>query len=697
MIRKIKDILVFLGKPVYVVLKTIGKCLRSVGKIRIKINLKIKLAWGWFFGSIIFFSLSTVMVWMYESILVDLPSVNGIYKPPQLTTKILDRKGRVLYKFYQDQNRSWVKYEQIPKSLVEATVAIEDKEFFEHKGISIKGTAQALWYNLFKKEENENLRGGSTLTQQMVKNVFFNSEKSIKRKLKEAVLAILIEQRMSKEEILERYFNQVAYGGEVYGAQEASERYFGKNVWEINTAEATYLAGLPAAPSSYSPIVGNGQYAKERQKQVIDQMIKAGTLTDQRGEEIKKEEIKLADFERKIEAPHFVFYVRDWLSTKYGFDDLSTRGLTIRTSLDLEAQRMAQAVVAEEVKKVGRLRISNGASIIIDVRNGDILAMVGSKDYWADDIDGKYNVTTALRQPGSSIKPINYLLALKNGANLLTPIDDAPVTYYVPGQKPYSPQNYNGKYMGRVSLTTALANSLNVPSVKFLEKNGVNQMIDLATKMGITTWQDKSRFGLALALGGGEVKMIDMAQAYSIFANTGTKIEIDPILEINNYLGENLFSKETKKEDVVEAKYAFLINRILWDDSARSAIFGVNSKLKIAGKTVAVKTGTTNELRDNWCIGWTPTYLVATWVGNNDNSSMSWVASGILGATPIWNRIMQQMLVNKPDQRWSIPEGVYKARACGREEFFTDGREKEVACISRPESLANKDNPPETE
>ncbi len=691
MIRKIIGILVFLGKPGYRVLAEIVRLTRQI-------KLRVRLAWGWFLMSMIMFFLSMAMVWVYESILVDLPNVNNIYKPPQLTTKILDRKGRVLYKFYRDENRSWVSFDQIPKSLIDATIAIEDKEFFYHKGISLRGVVKALWYNLFKKDEQDKLRGGSTLTQQMVKNVFFGNEKSVERKLKEAVLAILVEQRMSKEEILERYFNQVAYGGEIYGVQEAALKYFGKNVWEINSGQAAYLAGLPAAPSSYSPIAGNGEYALSRQRHVIDEMVKAGFFSQQAAEEVKKEEINLVDFERKIEAPHFVFFVREWLLDKYGFDDLATRGLTVKTSLDLEVQRMAEMVVEEEAKRVARLGISNGAALVVDIRNGDILAMVGSKDYWAKDIDGKYNVVTALRQPGSSIKPINYLLALKKGANLLTSIDDTPVTYPAgAGQKPYNPQNYNGKYMGKVSLTTALANSLNVPSVKFLDKNGVDNMIDLAEDMGITTWKDRSRFGLALALGGGEVKMTEMAQAYSIFANLGKKVDIDPILEIDNYLGENIFSKEVKKSEVVEAKYAFLINRVLWDDSARSAIFGLNSRLKIPGKTVAVKTGTTNNLRDNWCIGWTPTYLVAAWVGNNNNSPMSWVASGISGATPIWNRIMSQMLLDKPDQMWEVPDGVYKAVVCNKEEYFTDGREKEVECPSRLESVASKENRPGAE
>jgi membrane peptidoglycan carboxypeptidase len=376
-----------------------------------------------------------------------------------------------------------------------------------------------------------------------------------------------------------------------------------------------------------------------------------------------------------------VFYIRDLLQEKYGFYDIGRLGLTIKTTLDYEIQKMVEIIVLDEINKVKRLRISNGAVLVLGVKMGDVLAMVGSKDYYSKEIDGKYNVTTALRQPGSSIKPINYLLALKNGKSMMTMIDDSPITFPSDwGQKPYTPQNYNGKFMGRVTLKTALASSLNVPSVKLLAENGVNNMIDQAEAMGITTWQDRSRFGLALALGSGEVKMTEIAQAYSIFANLGKKVEINPIMSVDNYLGENLFSKEIEEKEVVEPEYAFLINNTLSDNDARTPIFGPNSKLKIANKTVAVKTGTTNNLKDNWCIGWTPSLLVAAWVGNNDSTPMSWVASGISGATPIWNRIMTEILKDKPGEKWEVPMGVYKATVCGKEDYFTNNQEENVKC-----------------
>jgi membrane peptidoglycan carboxypeptidase len=618
--------------------------------------------------------------WFYEKIIVDLPNVNEIYNPPKMSTKILDRNGNLLFKFYRDENRSWVPFDKIPQSLIQATLAIEDKDYYNHHGLSLKGMAQAVFYNIFKKGQNQNLRGGSTITQQLVKNVFFSDEKTVTRKIKEAVLSILVEKKLTKNEILERYFNQVSYGGDTYGVEEASLKYFGKDVWNIDAAEAAYLAGLPAAPSSYSPFGDDPGLGFIRQKRVVEEMVSDGFINSEKANEMLSEKINIIDNEPNIQAPHFVFYVKDYLEKNFGFENIDRRGLTITTSLDLDLQKKAEAVVKDEIGKDKSLRISNGAALITDPKDGQILAMVGSKDYYAGDIDGKYNVTTALRQPGSSIKPINYLLALMKGWTLASTVEDEPVVYQISGQKPYAPQDYDGKFRGLVTLRTALASSLNVPSVRVLAQDGVNNMIDLGQLMGITTWEDRSRFGLALALGSGEVKMTDMATAYGIFANLGKKAELNPILEIDNYLGETIYKAKTEEQAVVDPKLAFMIDDVLSDNNARAPIFGLNSKLKINGKTVAVKTGTTNILRDNWCIGWTPSYLVAAWVGNNDDTPMSWVASGISGATPIWSRIMTDLLAKKADEPWQAPNGVYKANVCGRDEYFINGTEKNVVC-----------------
>lgn len=638
LLQAVKKVLIFLGFPVYFLLK--------------RLILEDKKG---FVGSVFLLSMTAGLIFIYANVLRDLPNINLIYNPPNLSTIILDRNGKVLYKFYTDENRTWVKLDKIPESLIWATLAIEDKKFYEHHGLSLNGIFMALIYN-FRINDKVAIRGGSTITQQLVKNVFFDRSKTWTRKAKEAVLAIQLEMKLSKDEILERYLNQVAYGGETYGAQEAALKYFGKNVWEINTAQAAFLAGLPAAPSSYSPFSGNIDYAYSRQKHVIKEMVNAGYINDQVAQEANDQAINIIEERRNITAPHFVFYVKKLIEDKFGFTNIDRLGLKITTTLDSDIQKNVEEVVEQELLGIKNLNISNGAAMVVDVKTGDVLAMVGSKDYYAKDIDGKVNVTTSLRQPGSSIKPINYLLALQNGSTLETIIEDTPVSYQIPGQKPYTPQNYTGRFMGKVTLKTALASSLNVPSVKLLNENGVDNMINLAEKMGITTWTDRSRFGLALALGSGEVKMIEMIQAYSTFANMGEKVKMDPILKIDNYLSENIFEKQIEAEKIFEPEYAFLINNILSDDKARSPVFGLNSKLKIPNKTVAVKTGTTNSLKDNWCIGWTPSYIVAAWVGNNDGTPMSWVASGVTGATPIWNKIINDVLKDKKDEGWIKPE-----------------------------------------
>lgn len=682
--------LVLLGRPLLWLIKTVfvlfarGCKTIGAGIIFFAVGLRkicLLVRWRYLIIGWVLFGLGSGTFWFYEEIIKELPNINLIYNPPILSSKIYDKNGRLLYKFYKEENRSWTSLDKIPQSLIWATLAIEDKNFYTHRGISIKGIANASIYNFFKRDKDDSLRGGSTITQQLVKNVFLSSEKSWTRKLKEAILAIMLETKMNKNEILERYFNQVPYGGDTYGAQEAAWKYFGKNVWEIDMAEATFLAGLPAAPSSYSPFGSNPEFAILRQRHVIDEMVKAGYIDETRAEGLKNNQLEIGEERIRLVAPHFVFYVRNIVEEDYGFSNFERLGLKITTSLDTATQEMAQRVVLEEVEKVENLRISNGAALVIDVKSGDILAMVGSKNYYANDIDGKYNVTTALRQPGSSIKPVNYLLALMNGWSLTSAIDDTPVAYYINGQAPYTPQNYNGKYMGRVTLKTALASSLNVPSVKLLSENGVDNMISLAKSMGINSWEDRSRFGLALALGSGEVKMTELSQAYSVFANLGDRVEINPVIRIENYLGEVVMEKETNREELIDPGYAFLINNALSDNQARTPIFGPNSLLKIDGKTVAVKTGTTNNLKDNWCIGWTPSFLVAAWVGNNNSQPMSWVASGVTGATPIWNKIMKNILSDKPDEQWNMPESVYKATICGKEDYYMNGSENRVKCI----------------
>jgi len=658
--RFLKNILIGIGKPFYWIFTT----------------FKSKY-WLVMILIIIVGGLSFSAGYIYRETIGSLPDIDKIEILPPMSSKIVDRQGRLLYKFYRDENRSWIPLDRIPQSLIWATIAVEDKEFYKHNGFSVKGIIRAAIFNIKNKGE---MRGGSTITQQLVKNVFLSNEKTWKRKIVEAILAVMLEWKLDKNQILERYFNQVAYGGEAYGVQEASMKYFGKNIWEINMAEATFLAGLPAAPSLYSPYK-DIELSWARQKQVVTEMVEAGYINEEVATDILTTKIEISKSQTEIKYPHFVFYVKDYLEKELGFTNVDRQGLTIATTIDSEIQDMTEKIVAEEVAKVANLHISNGAAVVIDMENGDVLAMVGSKDYWASDIDGKFNVTLSPRQPGSSIKPINYSLAFNRGMSLLSSIDDSPVTYKIAGQKNYSPKNYNDKYAGRVTLKQAIASSLNVPSVKLLNENGIKNMIELGKKMGITSWEDKNRFGLSLALGAGEVKMIELAGAYSTFARLGNRVVINPIVKIKNYKNEIIMAKEIKTVEVMDEKIAFLINMALSDDKARQLVFAPGSKLNIPGKTVAVKTGTSNNLRDNWCIGWTPSVMVVAWVGNNDNTPMSWVASGISGATPIWNRVMSQLLSNKQDENWSAPVGVYMQNVCGKDEYFIDGTEKNVSCI----------------
>ncbi|HUV72142.1 MAG TPA: PBP1A family penicillin-binding protein [Clostridia bacterium] len=662
----------------------------SFPKIRLPV-FKLKIPWrlsGLLLGA--FFSL---LIFSYGSYLIfkDLPSPQKLSKREQsLTTKIYDHDGQLLYKVYRGKNRTPVSLDQLPTYLIQATIAIEDKDFYRHPGLSFPGIIRAAYQNLFQGKKS----GGSTITQQLIKNALLSSEKTWRRKIKEAILALLVEKMYAKDKILEMYLNEVGYGGSAYGIEEAAQKYFGKHAKELNLAEASLLAGLPASPTKFSPFGHNPYSAKERQATVLRRMVEDGYLTEAQREETLKEEIILAPQRIEILAPHFVMYVKDLLVQKYGEKMVAEGGLEVTTSLDLEIQEIAQATVQEEVKKLGNLRISNGAALVTNPKTGEVLAMVGSKDYFAQDIDGNVNVTTSARQPGSSIKPVNYSIALENGFTTATIIDDSAITYQVPGQPPYSPQNYDNQFHGPIPLRVALGSSYNVPAVKVLASFGVKKMVQRGQEMGITTWEDQSRFGLSLTLGSGEVKMTDMAVVYGVLANNGIRVDLNPILEVKDSKGKILERHSQGKETpVLNPGVAFLLTYILSDNSARTPAFGPNSLLYIPNRQVAVKTGTTQNMRDNWTIGYTPSFLVATWVGNNDSSSMSYVASGVTGASPIWRKIMDQLLENKPKETFNQPEEIVEVEICQptgtltclgcpsvKKEYFLQGTEPKLAC-----------------
>ena len=643
----------------------------------------------------VFLSLNTYFL-ILDTIFKDLPSPQKLSKQEQiLTTKIYDRNYQLLYKIFRGENRTPVKLADLPRSFIYATIAIEDKDFYRHRGLSPRGILRAAYLYLFKAKTT----GGSTITQQLVKNTLLNSEKTLRRKIKEAILAILVEQKYSKDQILEMYLNQVGYGGAAYGIEEASQKYFGKHAKDLNMAEGALLAGLTASPTKFSPFGLHPEMAKERQAAVLRRMAEDGYITEEEEKKTKEQELKFAPQRDEIFAPHFVMYVKELLVQKYGEKAVENGGLEVTTSLDLNLQEAAQKIVNEEVKKLGDLHITNGAAFITNPKTGEILAMVGSKDYFAKDIQGNFNVTTALRQPGSSIKPVNYSIALENGFTPATLLDDSPITYQVPGQEPYSPKNYDNRFHGQIPLRTALGSSYNVPAVKVLAAFGVKKMIGRGKEMGITTWENQSRYGLSLTLGGGEVKMTDLAVVYGVLANSGVRVDLNPILEVKDSTGKilekNLQGQETP---VLNPGVAFLLTNILSDNSARTPAFGPASQLFIPNRSVAVKTGTTQNLRDNWTIGYTPSRLVAVWVGNNDNSPMSWVASGVTGASPIWRKIMDSLLINSPVEDFPKPDEVKEVEICTltgtlvcngcpsvKKEYFLTGTEPRFACA--PEKI----------
>ncbi|GIW63052.1 MAG: hypothetical protein KatS3mg090_0878 [Patescibacteria group bacterium] len=613
---------------------------------------------------------------------------NNLPKPDSLTTKhiplsthIYDRNGRLLYEVYRDENRTAVKLQDLPEYVKQATIAIEDKDFYKHNGVSpIGGILRATKEILLKQE----LQGGSTITQQLIKTSLLTPERTIERKIKEIILALWAERIYSKDEILQMYLNQIPYGGSAYGIEEASQLYFEKSAKDLSLEEAALLAGLPKAPSLYSPY-NDIKLAKARRDTVLKAMYEQGYINKDRYEESIKTEVKVKPAKIKIKAPHFVFYVRQKLEEMYGRDMVEEGGLRVYTSLDLQIQEEAERIVKEEIEKVKDLNVSNGAVLVTRPSTGEILAMVGSVDFFATP-SGSYNVTTALRQPGSSIKPILYSLALQKGFTSATIIHDSPVSYRLPNGRIYQPENYDGRFHGPVPLRYALANSYNIPAVKTLNKIGVTEFINYAQKLGISTWDNPSRFGLSIALGAGEVKMIDMAKAYGVLANKGFLTDLNPFIRITDKNGIEIFKPINGKKQVIPESVSFIISDILSDNQARTPAFGPNSLLNIPGFKTAVKTGTTNNLRDNWAIGYTPEYLTAVWVGNNDNSPMKNIASGITGATPIWNRTMSYILQNFQlfDIWYKIPDDIV-SKPCSYKsvEYFIKGTET-INCFYKP-------------
>jgi 1A family penicillin-binding protein len=606
----------------------------------------------------------------YIYVFKDLPEAKELVQNEQIiTTRILDRNGNLLFRIYEDENRTLVTLSQIPQHTVQATIAIEDQDFYEHHGFSVKAIMRALVAN----SQGKPVQGGSTITQQLVKNRLLTAERTLRRKIREVLLAIVVDGTFTKDEILEMYLNQVAYGGATYGIEEAAQTYFGKPATQLTLAESAMLAGLPAAPSAYNPFGSNPELAYVRQKEVLRRMVVEEFITEEQAAAAQDEDLAFRSNTIDIKAPHFVMYVRELLAKQYGEDILNQGGLEVRTTLDLKLQDATQEIVTKEVTSLEKLRVSNGAALVTNPTTGEILAMIGSKNYFDFENDGQVNVTIRERQPGSSIKPLTYAVALEKGKTPQTIIEDTPVVYNIPGSPPYAPKNYDGKYHGRVTLRQALASSYNIPAVKLLAEVGINTVLNKAEAIGISTWGERNRFGLSLTLGGGEVLMTELSELYGTFANDGYTEPLNPILEVTNSKGETLYrngcaldKKGCVKKRNFDPRVTYQITDILKDNAARTPAFGPQSVLTIPNQDVAVKTGTTNNLRDNWTIGYTSDILVAVWVGNNDNTSMSYVASGITGASPIWNEVIRLTLDDENPHRFSVPDGLVKVEICER-------------------------------
>lgn len=676
------------------ILKQIRRKLKLFKKKRHLALLQLKSAGNRRFMTVSGVSLALFLIVFavfYEFILKDLPDPLALKsKPTAQTTIIRDRNGLVLYKVYKNTNRINLDWDEIPTVIKNATIAIEDSDFYRHPGVSPKSILRALVYN-FSQKNIQNYQGASTITQQLIKNRFFNNQKTYSRKAREMMLALLTERKYSKNEILTLYLNEVGYGGPAYGIEAASEMYFNKPVGSLTLAEAALLSGLPASPTTFSPFGSKPDLAVVRQHLVLDRMLALKMISQNQYNEARQEKLEFASQKTDILAPHFVMYVKDLLTQKLGAKAMEEGGLDITTTLDFSIQSKAEEVIRNQIASLGSpYNIHNAASLVTDPHTGEILAMIGSVDYFDVQNKGFVNATNSKRQPGSAIKPVNYAFAFDHGFTPNTTIEDAPVVYTAKGStEVYAPVNYDRQYHGTVTIRSALANSYNVPAVKTLNKIGVSNMIDLGRKMGIRSWDSMPPIGLSLTLGGAEVTMLDMARAYGVIANMGIKKDLIAIKSIKSNQNEDLtylYYKDDRPQDQsliksVEAKddeqvisplASYWLTDILSDNNARRSAFGNYSKLEIADHKVAVKTGTSNNFRDNWTIGYSPDYLVAAWVGNNDGSFMnSNLVSGITGAAPIWHDIMESLIGNQEPKDFPIPEGLIPVKICATNGLLT--------------------------
>ncbi len=580
------------------------------------------------------------------------------------STKIYDRTGEILlYDLHQDVRRTIVPYEKISRHIKNASVAIEDDTFFEHAGVRPLAILRSMITNMRNGGGPFSGAGGSTITQQVIKNSILQQEKSLTRKIKEAILALRLEQILTKEEILSHYLNESPYGGTIYGVEEASLSFFGKPASDVTLAEAAYLASLPQLPTYYSPYGSHRDELELRKNLVLAQMRANDFITD---EEYAAALAEVVEFKPQaatgIRAPHFVFYIKEQLAALYGDESLAEQGFRVITTLDYELQEAAEEIVLEKsLANEKAFNAENGALVATDPKTGEILVMVGSRNYFDKEIDGNVNIAVAFRQPGSAFKPFVYATAFNKGYTPDTVVFDLQTQFsttcavdnYTSQDGCYSPNNYDGKFRGPVTLRNALAQSLNIPAVKTLYLAGIAPSIKTARDLGITTLTNPAQYGLTLVLGGGEVKLVDMVGAYGVFASEGIKHDLTSILRIEDSSGNIIKEFPHQAKRVLDEEVARKISDILSDNVARTPLYGSNSLLYFPNRDVAAKTGTTNDKRDAWIVGYTPNLAVGAWAGNNDNRSMSEISGLII--TPMWRAFMDVALEKYPVETFTEP------------------------------------------
>ncbi len=618
-----------------------------------------------------------ILVGLILYIFWDLPSVDSLpetYMTPSV--RITDRNERLLYEILPEQGgrNTVLSIESLPQCLKDATIAVEDKNFYRNPGIDITGIIRAVWINL---KGGETISGGSTITQQVARNLLLSqnerTERSLRRKLREAALAWQMTRQLSKDEILAMYLNQINYGGLAYGVEAASQTYFGKPAKDLLLPECALIAGLPQAPGLYNPFT-NPDLAKERQVIVLGLMKKEGYITDEEYLGAEAAPLSYNPTPYPIEAPHFIWIIKDQIDKLTSSGILNPRqSLVVRATLALDIQRLAEEVIHRRIEGFKNEdaalshNVNNAALVVMDPHNGEILALIGSADYFDESIDGALDMAISPRQTGSAFKPFIYALALDptrpNAWNVATPILDVSTTFATHDGSPYTPFNYDSRDHGLVSVREALGSSLNIPAVKTLKEVGIENAINLAKRLGVTSLGEPRQYDLSLALGGGEISLLELSTAYATLANNGYYTGSHSILDIHDADGNLLYAKEKNPPlQILDPRVTWLISDILSDDSARVTGFGLNSTLKL-DRAAAVKTGTTTNFHDNWTIGYTPDLLVGVWVGNSGYEAMHNV-TGLTGAAPIWHEVMRGLLQGRPDRPFERPDGLTQVEVC---------------------------------